>query len=67
MITDENWADFIIHFFGAPVEREWIKHVSTNWNPLLNQAACGCTFIWFRGPEFCMGYLELVASRIHDD
>jgi hypothetical protein len=59
IITDDNWIDFMIHFFDANAKPRWLKHVAANWNPLLNQTGCGCSFAWYRDPQYCEGYLEI--------
>lgn len=66
VITDDDWIEFIISFFGVIVDPKWIKHVSTNWNPVLKASSCGCSYRIRHGPVYCEIYMDMLISRIGD-
>ena len=64
MINEDNWVDFVTSFFK--VDKGWLAHLTSNWNPLKNESGCNC-MIRYGNVIPCDDYTAVVMSRITDE
>jgi hypothetical protein len=63
MIDSEGWEQFVVSFFSCVgVDKEWLDHITINWNSLKGESACGCV-IAHGELEICDGYKQIVEIR----
>lgn len=66
MIVDqEDWFNFIRSFFKVGGTTDWLRHVISNWNWIINEPGCRCRAV--PSYKFCDEFLGIQSSTIKDE